>query len=401
MSLTDNLVVPEIAELVRLKAELLHHGVAPTAEFIRAYGPPYLFKRRAYGNADDLTFLQTGLPQEIVLAPGQVVVSATAKIASPWAMDVRDGVFLVRDKRTGQEHVIDFPRAPEFYGQKTATGEPVNSLITLYGGGSLGLFAYGNCALVDMNAACHYCSVGPNRSRQDEFAYAMSARQVREALDVALLDHGCPAVQVMLNGGNFRDVDKSFAHYVELVRAARAAVDATGRDVELHLIVYPPYDLDLVERLDGLGVDLAMNTEVHDPDLFAKYCPGKEQLGGQAHLNRGLDKAVKVLGPGHVFSIFVGGLEPLESLYAGMRRAAEAGVVPVINVLHADPETPLDGHPEPTVEEILAMGEALESIYDEFSFCRSFYEGVGRNSLDHEAHLRLFKRLREIDSPQS
>ncbi|MFJ8582779.1 radical SAM protein [Micromonospora sp. NPDC093277] len=385
----------DVAELVRLKAELLQHGVAPTAEFIRTYGPPYLFKRRAYGNADDLSFLQTGLPQEIILAPGKVVVSATAKITSPWSMDFRDGKYLVIDKRSGREHVIDFPRAPAFYEQTTASGEAVNSLITLYGGGSLGLFAYGNCALVDMKAACHYCSVGPNRSRQDEFAYAMSAQQVREALDVALSDHSCPVVQVMLNGGNFRDVDKSFSHYVDLVEAARLAVDASGRNVELHLIVYPPYKLDLVERLEGLNVDIAMNTEVHDPELFAKYCPGKEELGGQAHLNRGLDKAVSVLGPGHVFSIFVGGLEPLDSLYAGMRQAAERGAIPVINVLHADPETPLAGHPEPKVDEVLAMGEALESIYDEFSFCRSFYEGVGRNSLDHEAHLRLFRQLRD------
>ncbi|MBT2269025.1 radical SAM protein [Rhodococcus erythropolis] len=378
-----------LRDMVRIKAQILEHGVAPDRNFLENYGAPNLLKRRAYGNPDDLEYLNVDLPQELRLHD-EVIVGAAARSGSPWTLSRSpDGQNYVQHASLGRVDV-SFSAQPQFYEQRTVSGQPVNSIVTLYGGGALGIFAYGNCALVDMNAACQYCSISANRSKGDEFQFAVSAKQVREALDVALADEATPVKQVMLNGGNFSDTDKSFLHYVTLVSAAREAIDAAGRDVELHLIVYPPHDYRLLHRLSDYDVHLAMNTEVHDPELFAKYCPGKEVLGGQRHLRRGLEEAVLALGPGQVYSIFVGGLESVESLTDGLTLSAEMGVIPVINVLHADPGTPLAEHPEPSAQQIIEMGAALEKTYADHSFCRSFYAGVGRNSLDHEAHLRLF-----------
>jgi len=377
--------------LVELKAQILSYGVLPTRAFLDRYGEPYLVKKRAYGNADDLRFLDFDLPQEIVLGPQRIVAAASVRTGSPLLLDVTpQDEFVIRHLGTGAQHRVDFPTTPDFYRATTVSGSPVTAIATLYGGGSIGIFAYGNCALVDMSAACQYCSIAPNRRRQTSFQHAISPRQVEEALDVALADESYSPLQVMLNGGNLHDLDRSFAYYVRLATAARSAIDRSGRDVELHLIAYPPSDLSLLSPLADLDVSLAMNTEVWDLELYRTYCPGKEKLGGRRHLLRGLTSAVEQLGPGSVFSIFVGGLEPMGSLVAGLTAIAELGVVPIVNVFHADPETPLAHHPEPTPDEILTMGQGLQRLYHAYPFCRPFYEGVGRNAIDYEAHLGLF-----------
>jgi hypothetical protein len=266
----------------------------------------------------------------------------------------------------------------------------VSQYITLYGGGSLGIFVYGHCALVDIGKACHYCSIEPNHTKGVDFEQMIRPAQVEAALTSALADTNAPISQVMLNGGNFRDMDRSFKYYVEIVRAARRALDASRRSVDLHLIVFPPRDLELFSELNGMDVGIAVNTEVFSPDLFQKYCPGKHEVAGQAHITAALKRAVEILGEGNVYSILVGGLEGLDSMVSGMERLADVGVTPIINVFHADPETPLADFPSPTTDQIIRMGRHLQAIYSASPHMRPFYLDCGRNSIDTEAYRQLF-----------
>ncbi len=372
-----------------LKAELLAHGVCPTEEFLAVYGPPFLAKRRAYGNPDDLTFRDQSLPQELILLGVDLVCSVNARSESPWQLchSAADGYTVQRGATSAP---VSFPLTPSFYLAPLPDGRLARSVVTLYGGGSLGVFIHGSCSLVDMGKACHYCSIAPNRSREGEFPAVVSEELLREALKVALADGSCPASQVMLNGGNFRDPDRSFLYYAKLCRVANEAILESGREVELHLIVYPPADLDLLQELEGLNLSVAMNMEVFDPELFARYCPGKEAVLGQNHLLDALKGAVGVLGEGNVFSIIVGGLESQETMDTGMKQLAESGVIPVINVFHPDPETPLSDRKAPSSSRILEMGKSLQRIFTDYPFSRPFYQGCGRNSLDTEAFLQLF-----------
>lgn len=371
-----------------LKAELLAQGVRPMEAFAASYGPPYLAKQRAYGNPDDLPFLGRSLPQEMVLADG-LVCAVNLRSTSRWWLDgtPASGFFLRSGSFTAP---VSFPRAPAFYDETLPDGRPVRSVVTLYGGGSLGVFARGSCSLVDMGKACQYCSISPNRNRETGFPEVVSEKLLRSALEAALADAACPASQVMINGGNFPDPDRGFLYYARLCAAAREVIDASGRDVELHLIVFPPARLDLLRELAGLNVAVAMNLEVFDSRLFEQICPGKTDVLGQAHILAALRRAVGVLGAGNVFSILVGGLEDQESLADGMARLAGEGIVPVINVFHPDPETPLAARPAPSAERILQMGRSLQEIFTQAPFARPFYWRCGRNSLDTEAWLRLF-----------
>lgn len=375
---------------VELKLQMLADGVRVAPDFSHWFGPELLEKRRAYGNPDPEAFRSRRIPQEIYTEDG-LIVAVNVREQSGLLLWADASGFFVTDKQ-GRPHLVSFPRRPDFYERQLTSGETVSHVITLYGGGALGVFAYGDCDLVQREVACAYCSIGPNRSQTNEFAEVVRYEQLHRALEIALADSSAPIRQVMLNGGNFPEMDRSFRYYAELAKTARGAIDQSGRrDVELHLIVFPPRDLELFRLLEGLDLQLAMNLEVFDPLLFERYCPGKAAVAGQKHIRQALERAAIILGEGRAFSIIVGGLEPMKTLGPGLTEIAAAGVTPVINVFHPDPGTPLETRAAPTRETILDMGRALQVVYERHNL-RSFYTGCGRNSLDTEAERLLFSR---------
>jgi hypothetical protein len=257
-----------------LKAALLAEGVRPTSSFVAAYGPPFLAKQRAYGNPDDLPFVGQSLPQEMYLSSENLVCAVNLRRHSSWCLDTsRENGFVLRSGR--RTLPVSFPRTPAFYEERLADGRPVRSLVTLYGGASLGIFVRGDCSLVDLGKACQYCSIAPNRSRETGFPKVISEQLFRSSLQAALADSTSPASQIMINGGNFPDPDRGFLYSARLCAVAREVIEESGRDVELHLIVFPPARLELIRELAGLDVSVAMNLEVFDPVLFQQYCPGK------------------------------------------------------------------------------------------------------------------------------
>ncbi|WP_175892893.1 radical SAM protein [Burkholderia cepacia] len=375
---------------ISLKASLLADGIRISQSARRAYGPPYLIKRRAYGNADQIDLRDAPLPQELYLGSERLICAANFRIDAPWLLNFTGGKFFIQRVGADDSFDVDFPKQPPYYDLVSEEDFRVSKVVTLYGGGALGVFVYGDCSLVTMRKPCQYCSIEPNRKRAVDFLSMTSPEDVELAVYRALSMDDGTITQVMLNGGNLPDLDKSFGYYLRIAEAARKAVDRAGRKIPIHLIAFPPDDLGLIRHLSDLNVAIAFNSEVHDSTLFERYCPGKAAIGGQALLRRALERAASVLVPGSVFSIFVGGLESVASLTKGLREVAEIGATPVVNVFHADPETPLANHPCPSREVILEMGSALQSVYTEFHIKEPFYSGCGRNSLDSEAFDRRF-----------
>jgi hypothetical protein len=377
---------------IQLKAEILSKGIFLSQNLIDNFDQAFLEKRRAYGNPDPLELRNIRIPQEVYVDPRnlKIIVSINVNNDSEWVLDYSEGNYFLKNKNEEIQYEVAYPLRPQFYNSKLKNNQNLSQVITLYGGGSLGIFAYGKCNLVEINKPCHYCSISQNRDKGTDFFLTISNDLILEALNLALLDDSNTASQVMLNGGNFKDRDKSFLHYVSLVKTISELVSKTNKKMDIHLIVYPPENLELLNELKGLNIGLAMNTEVFNPELFKKYCPGKVETGGQEHILNALKKAVSVLGKGNVFSILVGGLEPLESLSEGLNYLADHGIAPVINVLHTDPGTPLEHFEKPTPIEIIAMGKELQKVYEKHDFL-PFYENCGRNSIDSEAYKRLFQ----------
>lgn len=376
---------------IDIKCELLSKGIQVSQDFINNYGPEFLEKRRAYGNPDPKKLLNERIPQELYINPEEdrLICAVNVNDFSEWNLIYKDNQYWVSDNTV--QIPVSFPLRPDFYDYdfKSRNVNSLSQVVTLYGGGSLGIFAYGTCYLVELNKPCAYCSVPTGHDPKRDFLYTITPEQAYEAVKLALSDTEAPLSQIMLNGGNFSDMDKSFMYYVSILKRILDAVEESGLKIEVHLIVYPPQNLDLLEALKGMNVCVAMNTEVYDPELFEEYCPGKVEIAGREHMFNALAKAIEVLGKGRVFSILVGGLESVDSLSEGLQFLANMGVTPVINVLHTDPNTPLEKFPNPTPDKIKAMGEQLQRIYKSHDF-KPFYLNCGRNSIDTEAFKGLF-----------
>lgn len=373
---------------IDVKVSLLSKGVSYTENFIKNFGDRYLDKHRVYGNPDPLDVMQIKIPQELYILPQQLICSIKINHSSPWKLDY-DGEFFITHPSSKNRIKITFPLKPLFYDFTVEQNKAISQFMTLYGGSALGIFVSRNCFFASNKKACQFCSITPNLKRNPYFASVIKRDVFKEALVKVLKDETSYINQIMINGGNFRNFDENFLYYIDLAKIAEEEVKKSGKNIDVHLIVFPPEDFSLFNKLKNTNFSIAMNTEAYDKNIFKRVCSGKEYFYGQDKIFDALKTAAEVLPKNKVYSIFVGGLEPIDSLKEGLYHHASNGIVPVINVLHIDPETPLENEECPSEDLIYQMGAALQNVYRKFNL-KPFYEYCGRNSLDHEAFLNLF-----------
>ncbi len=375
-------------QLTEIKLELLSNGVAFEHGFLEAYGPEYIEKRWAYGNSDEMR-LGTRIPQEVKL--GDIIVAVHFVPTSPWKLTRSERGFCLKHDED-EVTPISFPLRPEFYQMSLSSGIACKTIGTLYGGGSLGIFAHGQCYYFSIDKQCAFCSLQPTRSTYGDHVLDVKPDMAAELVEIALRTDAPAVKQVMLNGGNHRDNNAGFLKQVDILRRIYETLAGLKHEpqLEVHLITMPPDDLKLLDELRGMSVKIAINLEVFSPKRFEAISPGKSALYGRDKLIAALEKAVIILGAGNVYTIFVGGLEPIESLAKGLDFVAERGITPIINVFHKDPESKLARYPRASVQDLRKMGKALQLTFREYD-CKPFYMNCGRNSLDSEAYYGYFE----------
>ena len=374
------------------KAQLLSKGIAIDDSVISNYNENYIEKRSAYGIQNPSKYLSIRVPQELVIMPEELICSININPGSEWVLmySAYDKNYLI--KYGSVEKEVTFPKRPKFY-EKFLESDPrikVNQIISLYGGHSIGAFLIRNCWF-EKNGVCHFCSLCNNHGADNDFLNIIDNDVLVESIEIALQED-YPITQIMLNGGNLKSLDDNFKFYVNRIIAVRNLLNKLNRnDVELHLIVSPPEDIEIIETLYDTKIKIAINIETYDEKFFSKYCPGKNKYIGHQRILDALKKSVKVLGSENVYSIFVGGLESLDTLEKGINMMITNGIVPVINVLHIDPDTLMNNNQRPSIDYLMASGKLLQKAYSQLSSnFVPFYKNCGRNSLDTEAYMKLF-----------
>ncbi len=259
-------------------------------------------------------------------------------------------VFLARTDETARFHltVIDgeptlthdgnfvttvlLPPKTGFFAQKTRTGLPFGMLATIQGWDMLAFAYLWPCELAKTNNQCRFCHSGnfTNQMVQaktwQDFAYP-----VQDVVDVVrfAVDED-PRVKILqMTAGSTFDPDKEVEHYVTLLNEIERQVGLAKVDGGI-LFLTPPKNPKELDRLIDAGAGrLAFDMDIWDEKLFAQYCPGKATFTSRKqHLDALLYVAEK-FGPNRACSVFVAGLEPVESLIEGMTFLAENGVVPL------------------------------------------------------------------------
>jgi hypothetical protein len=105
---------------------------------------------------------------------------------------------------------------------------------------------------------------------------------------------------------------------------------------------------------------------------------------------RALEYTAKIFKNG-TYTTFVGGLEPLESMFEGWDYLASKGITSALSVFHPLPDSVFRDKPAPTIEYLFSAVRKEYEIYKKYNFKGLLCKKCNRNALDNEAAEGYFK----------
>lgn len=272
-------------------------------------------------------------------------------------------------------------------------GSEIARVCNLYGGSALSFFSPRACYFFADGTQCRFCSLDGTSRENGEFAARVTPKEMRAAVTEVVAADREMINQLMIVGGNERNLDRGFRNQVELVYTATEALSDAGLmdKVSVHLIAMPPRDLRLIDALRGLpNVHVGFNLEVWDPDRFVEITPGKAADYGQGEILTALDRLRDSVGSYRAHSILIAGLEPPDTIIRGARHLAEQGISPIINVYHSDRHSSLGLSIRPTYRRLTEIAVGVQELHDTYPI-QPYWKGCGRNAIDFEASLGMFR----------
>jgi hypothetical protein len=226
---------------------------------------------------------------------------------------------------------VEFAPKPSFYTHKTSGGHLYGEMAILQGWDMLSFAYLWRCDLAISGQPCRFCGSG-NATRQAVEAkqwvdFHYTPEEVAEIVQYAV--EADPKVKFLqLTAGSSFDADSEIDRYVKILNAIDKAVGI--EKIPPIIFLTPPKDVRLLDKLFDAGVGkIACDMDIWSEAIFSEYCPGKtKHTSRQRHLDALLYIADKY-GPNRACSVFVVGLEPLDSFLEGAAFLAEQGIVPL------------------------------------------------------------------------
>jgi hypothetical protein len=382
-----------MSETAWLKLAVLARGIASTPAFedwfARSSG--FVRRRNFYNSPNWGPSGSPALPQEIrLLGDRRVTVAVNNYGQSHWRLTWTE------------EHGPAITAAPTFEGQPIEliddlsairTDSEVARICNLYGGSALSFFSPRACYFFADGTECRFCSLDGTARENHEFAARIKPEEVRQAVTAVVESDPSALTQVMIVGGNDRNLDRGFHNQVDLVCAAADALSCAGliEKISVHLIAMPPRDHSLVDRLSEVpNVHAGFNLEVWDSTRFKDIAPGKATEYGQAQILRALGRLRDAVGAYRAHSILIAGLEPADSTLAGARWLAAEGISPIINVYHSDRHSSLGLTVRPSYQHLVEVASGTQELHDQYPI-QPYWKGCGRNAIDYEASCGMFR----------
>jgi len=293
--------------------------------------------------------------------------------------DVDDDGFFIEGH--GFRSRAQFWRPPQYLGATASNGRPMKNLVVGHGD-RVRLSPTIGCAMV-----CDFCNI----PFDDSYAGLKPADVMIESLRVAFADPIQPPRHILISGGT-----PGPPHIAGLREVyERVIVEFPQRLVDIMMVPVP--DLFDLPHLDSLGLNqISINLEIFDEDVAAQVMRHKHRQGRQWYLDF-IAVAADTLGTGRVRSMFMVGLESMDSTLAGVRAVLERGGVPVLSPFLPDPVTPMAGIPTPTAEFSLEAFLRASDVAEEFGVSLGpdclpcmhntlTLPGFGSESHDHDTH---------------
>jgi sodium-dependent dicarboxylate transporter 2/3/5 len=268
----------------------------------------------------------------------------------------------VRDERSGHEYPVRLPLEPAWYRSETSN-EVAMSRIGVLQGTYLAIYANPVCAFWSYSPTlnCRFCTTGQNVGLSEAPVKALA--DVVETCWAAKEESGVTFVH--LNGGYQGSRGLEFIKpYVKAIK------EEVGLLVGVQLA--PERNLSRYDELVELGVDhLSFCVELMDADWFARICPGKARVHGQALYFKAMQHCVGLMPRGAVSGEVIAGIEPEEQTIAAIDRITEIGAFPTVCIFRPTVGSDMEDWPSPDYE---SMRRVMTHVYEA---CRLHWLPVG------------------------
>ena len=328
---------------------------------------------------DSSVTTQLKLPSEIIL-PENVISNVFLSKKSPFAIMDRKLFY------EGEEVCdIGFTPEAEFSKRNLSDGTPASRIAVMYGLDIFAIFLNKYCIYFREGQECEFCSIEYTRKQKGkDNPINLKLNHVVETLRLAMnLDRNM-FNYVMVTSGAYANPDRGIVEQMKYIDVMRTVDDGK---LEYHLVTIPPVSQELLQKLAKKGPNtVAFDIEVFSPELFRKFCPGKDKQIGYDNWLKIFENSSKLFPKNAVKAGFVCGLEPIETLVQGMEFFGKIGIPSSLNIFHPDEGTALSNHPRPSREYLLEAFKEQARINKQYELIPIFPKFGRRSSLDTEVH---------------
>jgi len=293
-----------------------------------------------------------------------VPVEESFAAASPFLLRKEASSYAVVDGRDDTAYPVWLPGEPAWYGRQTSRGTPMSAIGVLQGT-YLGVYISETCRFWDPgnDRHCQFCTSGLNVGTVE-----VARKKVEDVVEVAQAARaGSGATFVHFNAGYQREdrPEATRSHGLNLAAPyVKAIREHVGGFVGVQVAPVLAHDFWKYDWLVDLGTDhFSFCYEFHDPEYFAKYCPGKCGSLGQQTFFSALEYTAKKLGKGAVSGEIIAGIEPVEATLDAIDYITSVGAFPTICIFRPLVGSLMEGFPSPAAEDMKRVfGHLWEAI---------------------------------------
>ncbi|RJP26364.1 MAG: hypothetical protein C4527_15440 [Candidatus Omnitrophota bacterium] len=280
---------------------------------------------------------------------------------SPYELRRENENYKVYHTLDKESYDIELPPAPDWYFRQTSTGVEMQKIGVLQGT-YLGIYLHDVCSFwkSDPRENCKFCATGINVGPAGTDKQKKSVREVVETAQAAKAESGVTFVHFNTGFQDYKGLDLS-APFVKAIK------EEVGALVGLQAI--PSQELWKYDWLIDCGVDhFSFCYELHNPDEFAKYLPGKQRMITQQAFFDAMEYTSRKMGKGRVSGEIIAGIEPIEDTLKAIDYITSIGAFPTVCIFRPVKGSDMEDWPSPAYDDMIRV-------------FRRVYEGCMKNGI--------------------
>lgn len=276
---------------------------------------------------------------------------------TPWRIDIKDQKKLFLYFYDYEISPVTFDLEDRYCHYTTPSNIPF-SRICFWATDRLRIHHNLSCCLKQRGEGCRFCEIQPEQSK-------LEFDEVFQVIDF-YLEKANTFKHFLIGGGSEpRSIEPE--NILKIVKHIREKSEK-----KIYVMSLPPQDLQVLKDYYEAGVtEIGFNIELFDPQMAARYMPGKSKLPRQEYI-LALKEATRFWGTnGKVRSLIIVGLEPEASLLNGIQKLCEIGVMPILSVYRPIPGTDTENIVPPS-------NRYLRELYKKsFDICQKYSLHLG------------------------